>query len=136
MVSFRVTSTGDPRIGLGAIRARGAQNQEINLHGTVSGDVPGSLPQISALSGAIPNPFNPATELSFAIARGGEVKLSVCSLRGHLVTTLVHGPMEAGRYTVTWSGTDATGQTVASGSYIVRLEAPDRAQSRRITLVK
>jgi hypothetical protein len=136
VVSFRVQAPGEPALGLGAISARDAANQAVPIDGSLAGGVPAILPQASQLARAVPNPFNPATELSFAIARDGLVRLNIYSLRGQLVKSLVNSSLAAGSYRLTWDGTDGNGQTAASGSYIVRLEAPDCVQTQRITLVK
>ena len=84
----------------------------------------------------VPNPFNPSTELSFMLAQPGDVRLQIYSVQGRLVATLVNGELAAGRHDVTWHGLDDSGRAVASGAYIVRLDADGDTQSRRITLMK
>ncbi len=74
--------------------------------------------------------------MSFVLSRDGRAKLRVYNLRGELVRTLVDGDLTAGPHTLTWAGRDDTGQRVASGTYLLRLEAPDLTRSRLITLVK
>jgi flagellar hook assembly protein FlgD len=44
--------------------------------------------------------------------------------------------MAAGPHALTWNGVDDQGRQAASGGYIVRFVAPDRTQSRHITLLK
>jgi len=85
---------------------------------------------------AVPNPFNPATVLSFVIPADGPVRLTVHDLRGRLVRTLVAADLVAGDHHATWDGRDARGLPVASGSYLARLSAGHVVQVRRLTLVR
>jgi hypothetical protein len=134
-VTFRIKAEGDPGIELGEILGRDKANERVEISGELAGETL-PVPQVSTLGPNVPNPFNPSTELSFALSRAGDVRLRIYSLQGRLVRTLVQGELPEGQHSVTWHGRDDAGRTVASGSYIVRLEAPDRSQSRRITLLK
>ena len=133
--TFRVLAAGDPQIGFGAITARDDENQKVLVQ-AASGALPGVMPEVSTIVGNVPNPFNPSTELSFTVGRTGPVQVRIYSLRGQLVRTLVDEAMAAGAHTVQWNGTDDRGRAVASGSYAVRLTAPDGTDTRNITLVK
>ncbi len=91
--------------------------------------VPSSAPTSSLR--CAPNPFNAATVITFALARGTTVELVVYDLRGRRVAVLARGPREAGAQSTTW---DATGQP--SGTYVVRLDAGDQVGTVRLTLVE
>lgn len=134
-VSFRVLASGDPGIGLGDLDARDAENAAVVVQ-AASDSLPPVTPDASLIIGNMPNPFNPSTELSFAVGRSGPVQVRIYSLRGQLVRTLVEERLEAGLHSAQWNGADDRGRSVASGSYVVRLVAPDGADSRTITLVK
>jgi hypothetical protein len=135
-VTFRTLSAGDPQIGLGKVLARGPENQPVAIDGQLADLPPAALPKVSELQANVPNPFNPSTELSFVLSRGGRVTMSVYTVRGQLVRTLLDQEMAAGPHALVWNGTDDSGRMAASGGYIVRFEAPDRTQSRHITLLK
>ena len=83
-----------------------------------------------------PNPFNPRTEIRFAIPRAEVVSLRIYDVRGQLVRTLVQGMQPAGTATVVWSGDDDSGDQVASGLYFYRLVTDDGEQTRKMLLVK
>ena len=92
--------------------------------------------RVTVLNQNAPNPFNPSTTLSFVLAKDGRASLKIYNLRGELVTTLIDSDLQAGPHSMQWNGKDASGKSVASGSYLVRLVAPDKVTSRQITLVK
>jgi flagellar hook assembly protein FlgD len=48
----------------------------------------------------------------------------------------VDEPKEAVTYEVSWDGKDESGDQVASGVYLYRLEAGDYAQSKKMVLIK
>jgi hypothetical protein len=95
-------------------------------------DDPGlALPVQFALHTAYPNPFNPATLISYDVARGTNVAVRVYNLAGELVTTLVDSRMEPGRYQVEWNAA-----TQPSGTYFVTFDAADVHQVQKLLLLK
>ncbi|MEZ4388819.1 MAG: T9SS type A sorting domain-containing protein [Candidatus Krumholzibacteriia bacterium] len=84
-----------------------------------------------ALAQNRPNPFNPATEIAFALERSGPVRLTVYDVRGRQVAQLVDRTLSAGRHAVTWQP-----DGLASGLYVYRLEAGGADLTRRCVLLK
>ena len=110
----------------------------IALHGVPeTANAPG-LPRAFTLEQNFPNPFNPATTITYTVPLGsGErVALKVYSLRGQLIRTLVDTQKPAGSYTIFWDGTDETGRPVPSGAYLYRMKAGDFSQTRKMVLLK
>jgi flagellar hook assembly protein FlgD len=93
-----------------------------------------------ALTQNWPNPFNPVTTIAFevpALDDGAAVRLTVHTVGGSLVRTLVDEPLAAGRHTVVWDGLDDRGVRSASGVYFCRLEVGERtAGVRKMSLLK
>jgi hypothetical protein len=83
-----------------------------------------------------PNPAAPQTVIRFDLPAAARVKLLVYDLTGRSVTSLANGPLSAGRHDVAWPGRDARGRPVASGIYVVRLEAGAEAITRRLVVLK
>ncbi|HHE40472.1 MAG TPA: T9SS type A sorting domain-containing protein, partial [Candidatus Cloacimonetes bacterium] len=65
---------------------------------------------------AHPNPFNPVTTITYSIKNPSQVKLSIYSITGQKVTTLIDNPMSAGSHSVVFDGSD-----FGSGVYIYNL---------------
>jgi hypothetical protein len=103
---------------------------------SVTGVRENDVPARTALLGAVPNPFNPSTEVHFTLAAAGRVRLTVHDLAGRLVRTLMDGQLAAGRRQVGWNGCDDAGRQVSSGVYICLLEAADHRETMRMVLVK
>ncbi len=102
----------------------------------VTGVQNGTVPTRTALLGAVPNPFNPSTKLSFDIAAAGHVRLKVYDPAGRLITILVDGHREAGSHDVIWYGQDEKGRMSSAGVYLYRLEVGNYFETKRMTLVK
>ncbi len=83
-----------------------------------------------------PNPFNPATNLVFELDRTTRVRLDMFDLLGHRVASLIDEERTAGRHEVSWQGRDDTGDAVAAGVYLARLNTPLGTATRRLILVK
>jgi photosystem II stability/assembly factor-like uncharacterized protein len=71
-----------------------------------------------SLSQDYPNPFNPTTQISFALSVSSFLTLEIYNILGQHVTTLLSEPMSAGAHTVPWDAREN-----AFGVYIYRLTA-------------
>jgi flagellar hook assembly protein FlgD len=49
---------------------------------------------------------------------------------------LVDGPQTAGHHEITWDGLDASGRSVATGTYFYRLESDGISAARKLTLLR
>ncbi|MCH7549874.1 MAG: T9SS type A sorting domain-containing protein [Candidatus Krumholzibacteriota bacterium] len=83
-----------------------------------------------------PNPSSSTATISFYLPRPAEMGLSIYDSKGRRVTTLASGYHPVGVHTITWSGTDASGRTVAAGVYFVRLHTGGVSVARKIVLLK
>lgn len=84
-----------------------------------------------------PNPFNPKTNVRFVLPRAGvEARVDVYDVRGQHVRTLHDGVATGDVLELTWNGEDDRGARVASGVYLVRAQAPDFRDARKVALVK
>lgn len=85
---------------------------------------------------AVPNPFNPSTEVHFELEATQAIDLAIFDLAGRRVQTLWSGPLGVGAHRVRWDGRDAAGRAVASGSYIASLRTGAGHGRARLTLVR
>ena len=84
-----------------------------------------------------PNPFNSATTIRYGLPTEERVNLNVYNIHGQEVATLVNYEMkEAGYHIAIWDGRNFTGDKVASGIYIYRLQAGDFNEYKKMILVK
>jgi hypothetical protein len=101
-----------------------------------AGQIAPVVEEVTALLPAAPNPFNPSTEIRFALNTPSMVKLAIYDLRGQLVKHLAAETYPAGTHNLTWTGVDEDGRRVASGTYVVTYKAGGIVQSQRLVLVK
>ncbi len=94
------------------------------------------LPRTVTFTGAVPNPFNPATSIRFSLPRETNVSLRVYDVAGRLVRRLVDGPLPAGAHSFRWNGRTDEGRNAASGVYFARLQADGLDEIRGMTLVR
>jgi hypothetical protein len=98
---------------------------------TAAGDVPAF-----AITGNYPNPFNPQTTIKFALDHGADTVLDIYDVAGRKVTTVLDATLGAGQHRVMWNGTDQSGRSVASGTYVAKLRAGDQVTSHKLVLAK
>jgi len=104
--------------------------------GSVVSDVPVPNHLQTAITQVSPNPFNPTTRVSFALAGAGTVRIDVFSADGRLIRTLLNEPRTAGEFNVLWDGTDGQGSRTANGPYLLRLQSGTTVDTRKVMLVK
>lgn len=94
------------------------------------------LPTQYALRPNYPNPFNPNTTIPFELPEAGHVQMIVYDLLGRQVAELENRDFTAGRHVARWNGRNAAGENVASGVYVVRLNAGHFRAVRKLQLVR
>jgi hypothetical protein len=93
------------------------------------------LPKHLSMSAA-PNPFNPATEISFAIPTSGQAKIAIYDAHGARVHTLLDESLSAGWHQRVWNGRDDRGKSVASGVYFARVVHSSGSKEQKLVLLK
>lgn len=88
------------------------------------------------LIGNYPNPFNPSTEIRFALPQESQVSLDVYDIHGRLVRRLVNAPFSSGVHDINWDGQDQYGQFVTSGIYVYTLQTGAFKQSGKMIMMK
>jgi hypothetical protein len=120
-----------------AVDVHGNEGQRTMLgEGNVTGAGDSGIPEVDFLAQNVPNPFNPATRISFGVSRKAAVSLAIYDVSGRLVRMLVEGPFEAGSYVRDWDGKDASGREVSSGVYFYRLTVGEETLSKKMQLIR
>ncbi len=99
-------------------------------------DVPSSPTAHVKLHQNFPNPFNPNTTIVFEVDQPRRVTLTVFTLAGGKVVTLLDAEVSAGRHEVKWDGKDQTGSEMSSGNYFYRLGDGDASITKKLLLLK
>ncbi len=95
-----------------------------------------SFPDRYALHNNYPNPFNPATTITYSLPEDAFVVLTIVDLLGREVATLLNGYQEAGKRTVLWNGKDEQGKNVPSGVYIYTISSGDFTAAKKLLLIR
>ena len=94
-------------------------------------EVPGQVPSAYRLAQNFPNPFNPSTQIQFALPKTTYVTLEIYNVMGEQITTLVDETRQAGYYSEQF---DADG--LASGFYVYRLQAGEFVDTKKLLLLR
>jgi len=89
------------------------------------------LPQEFRLFDSYPNPFNPSTNISFALPSDSPVRIQIFDVTGRRVAVVIDRELNAGYHQVVW---DAS--RLASGVYIVEMRAGTFRKTGKVALVK
>jgi len=89
------------------------------------------LPSEIKISMISPNPFNPTTNVEFALVEQADVKAKLYNIMGQEVAVVLDQKMNAGFHKVTVDGTD-----LASGVYFLEFNAGPISDVRKIVLLK
>jgi hypothetical protein len=83
------------------------------------------------LASAKPNPFNPTTDISFALPEAGKVTLAIYNTLGREVKVLVDDYKQTGYYTVKFDGSE-----LSSGIYYYTIKANGFIMTKKMLLIK
>ncbi|MCF8264716.1 MAG: DUF3160 domain-containing protein [Melioribacteraceae bacterium] len=86
-----------------------------------------------------PNPFNPTTTITFRIPNSlsnKNVDLTIYSITGEKIITLVNNELPANLYFVKWNGKDSFGVEMSSGIYLYKLESAGMQFTGKMNLLK
>lgn len=115
---------------------KGVYARRVNGIGNASPTDAGEHPPAPFFASNYPNPFNPATAITFGLPEPAYVELVVYDASGRRVRTLLGRTMNAGRHEAFWDGCDGQGSPVASGVYFYRLEAGDHILKGKMVLLR
>jgi len=90
------------------------------------------LPESFVLQAAYPNPFNPTTTVKYGLPAAAEVRITATDLLGRQLATLVAGETKAAGYHTVQFNADG----LASGTYLIRMEAGDFVATQQVVLLK
>lgn len=89
------------------------------------------VPSTFELGQNYPNPFNPSTRIAYSLPSTSDVRLTVYSLIGQEVATLVNTTQGPGTYEVTFDASE-----LSSGVYLYKLQTEGFTQTRVMSLIK
>jgi len=112
--------------------SRFVEPAEENVFFPVGEDGFTTIPDEFDLKPNFPNPFNPATQLTYEVPHEAGVTLTVYDILGREIATILDDPQHrAGTFTVTFDGS-----SYSSGVYIARLVSGSTSIIQKMTLVK
>ncbi len=88
-------------------------------------------PMRFSLYPAFPNPFNPTTTIQYDLPSASSVNMIAYDLSGRTVATLANGWHQQGRYEAVFDGS-----TLASGIYLIKLEAGQHNATTKVIMMK
>jgi len=125
-------STDSPASGDNANKGdQGGSNATGNSSSPTSPGQMTAMPSRTELGRNYPNPFNPSTSISYALAHDAHVTLKVYNALGQIVATLLDENQTAGFRSVRFDASQ-----LSSGVYFYRFEAGQTMSIRKMILLK
>ena len=94
------------------------------------------VPKEFALLQNFPNPFNPSTEIRFALPSNEYVSLNIYNMVGQKIKTLKAENMVAGYHSVIWNGTNNVGNLVSAGMYFYSIQSNTFKKTKKMLYLK
>ena len=91
----------------------------------------GEIPDEYSLSQNFPNPFNPSTNIPFALPFESDVKVNIYDVRGRLVQELVNSYFGSGYHHIPWDASH-----LSSGLYFIRFESSSLENSKTFSTIQ
>ena len=113
----------------------GSQSKRSTVYSSAQAEgedlTPAEPPAATELIGAYPNPFNPTMAIDYSLHRKGHVRLMIYDMLGRRVAVLEDAVRPEGRHSVRFDASQ-----LPSGAYVLRMETPQAAFTRVLTLLK
>ena len=106
-------------VGSGSTIAVGTTSNELELAGY-------------GLAQNAPNPFSLSTEIRFSLGQAEAVEIAIYNTAGQLIKSFA-GDYAAGAHSIQWDGTEANGNAVSAGIYLVQMRAGEYTSSVRMS---
>ena len=89
------------------------------------------IPTNYSISNIYPNPFNPATTISFSIPEFGLTIIKAYDINGKQLEIITNEVLSVGNYSINWNAS-----SYPSGVYLIRMESGEFTQIQKVVLVK
>jgi hypothetical protein len=96
----------------------------------------GALTRAGLALESSPNPFNPATTISYRLVEPASILLAVYDAAGRCVATLAEGYCASGQHTIRWDGRDTSGRPLSSGIYFALLRTGAERVIHKMSLLR
>jgi len=83
-----------------------------------------------------PNPFNVETQITYHVGSYTDVKIMIFNVLGEKVKVLVNDKKKAGRYQISWDGTNQEGRPVPGGMYFCRMYTRKNSDLVKMVLLR
>lgn len=107
------------------------------MHGPIFVRVEGTdtptLPSVTALGNAYPNPFKTQTSFTLSVKAGETASVSIYNILGQVIRTFSRSE---GSHTMNWDGRDHNNNICGSGIYFYRVQSPTMNQTKKMVIVK
>ncbi len=109
----------------------GKYNTYCYSYNSVETNIIQDIPNDHILLNVYPNPFNPTATINYRLSAVNNVELAVFDINGRRIKTLFKGIQEMGLHKAHLNGSN-----LSSGVYIIRINAGEQFESKKIVLLK
>lgn len=104
---------------------------QVNLAGGETGTV--EVPVKNGIAKVYPNPFNPELTIRYGLASDSDVRIQIFNVRGQIVESRSILGQTKGYHPMIW---DTSVNKIPSGAYIIRFDAGDTTEFKKVILSK
>ena len=97
-----------------------------------------SIKNSNTISGirTYPNPFSIETTVYYELSNSAQVRLTVFDIMGKELTVLVNKNQQAGVYSEKWNGTDASGNSLNNGIYLLQIMVDSEVTIQKLNIIR
>ncbi|MEE1507236.1 MAG: MXAN_6640 family putative metalloprotease, partial [Candidatus Neomarinimicrobiota bacterium] len=95
-----------------------------------------NVPVEFTIGNPYPNPFNGKIQFALYMLKESPVSIHVIDLNGKQISQIFKGNLSTGNHNFSWQGKNASGRSVSSGVYYIKVSGNSTEEWRPITFVK
>jgi len=77
-----------------------------------------------------------STIIQFQQENTGNVTMQICDITGRLIKTLANTHTQAGPHQITWNAKDQNGIAVGPGIYLLKVQADNYVETKKISVIE
>ena len=74
--------------------------------------------------------------IEYNVQSAGIVTIDIYDITGRMVQTVTNGYVLSGEHTVQWNANDTKGTEMPNGTYFIRMQTGDNAQTTKVILMR
>ncbi|TET77712.1 MAG: T9SS type A sorting domain-containing protein, partial [Candidatus Cloacimonadota bacterium] len=77
-----------------------------------------------------------SVQINFTVNKAIHTEVSIFSITGRKIATLLSENLKRGKHTILWKGTTTSGERVPSGIYFIKAQMGEKTETKKVSILR